>query len=352
MEMEFSLLTSSLGVQPEQAGIISTAIAHAQAQPPQNGDENVSLLQQEASKTTPQKTQFTFTCGSNLASKMVWPGQTDSYAAPLPPESGKENSWPPSFGGAGGPDGRGRVNAKPLARHPVTTQATQTSPKINGTQGSAASNPGSTPQPGQPNANAGQAPQPPKKSRRRPSREYAIAARQRRIQQEYANWHNRPSREEIWICEFCEYEDLFGEPPHALVRQYEIKDRKERKRLEEKRRLLEKARMKGRKGKKGSKNAKNNAANNAHSQQAQQAQAQGGHQRYDPPLDGTNDFDPNGEEYYEDEYDDGYDDLPDLEPEETTPVKAEPIPNGPWKSVEEAPKGPKAAKKSGKSGGA
>lgn len=46
----------------------------------------------------------------------------------------------------------------------------------------------------------------------------------------------------------------------ALIRQYEIKDRKERRRLAEKRRLLEKAKMKGRKGKKATKNAAKNAA--------------------------------------------------------------------------------------------
>ena len=61
------------------------------------------------------------------------------------------------------------------------------------------------------------------------------------------------------MCEFCEYESIFGTPPEALVRQYEIKDRRERKRLAEKRRLLEKAKMKGKKGKKGSKNAAKNA---------------------------------------------------------------------------------------------
>ena len=59
----------------------------------------------------------------------------------------------------------------------------------------------------------------------------------------------------MWICEFCEYESIFGSPPEALIRQYEIKDRRERKRLAEKRRLLEKAKLKGRKGKKGNKNA-------------------------------------------------------------------------------------------------
>lgn len=52
------------------------------------------------------------------------------------------------------------------------------------------------------------------------------------------------------------------------MRQYEIKDRRERRRLAEKRRLLEKAKMKGRKGKKGNKNAAKNAAAATQQQQA------------------------------------------------------------------------------------
>lgn len=95
----------------------------------------------------------------------------------------------------------------------------------------------------------------------------------------------------MWICEFCEYEDIYGAPPYALIRQYEIKDRKERKKAAEKRRLLEKAKLKGRKNKKGAGKGKNNNANNtaaptapAHNQQ-----------NYDPNLP------PDGEEYYDDE---------------------------------------------------
>lgn len=52
---------------------------------------------------------------------------------------------------------------------------------------------------------------------------------------------------EIWICEFCEYESIFGERPEALMRQYDIKERRERRRLREKQRLLEKAKQKGKK---------------------------------------------------------------------------------------------------------
>jgi hypothetical protein len=69
--------------------------------------------------------------------------------------------------------------------------------------------------------------------RKNTAKKYAIATRKRRIQQEYENFHNPPSQP--WICGFHEYEDIFGEPPRAMIRQYEIKDRKERKRLAEKR---------------------------------------------------------------------------------------------------------------------
>lgn len=96
-----------------------------------------------------------------------------------------------------------------------------------------------------------------RKKKRSPGSIYSLAARQRKIQQQYTNIHHPPSLEDIWICEFCEYESIFGHPPEALIRQYEIKDRKERKRLAEKKRLLEKAKMKGRKTKKATKNSKN-----------------------------------------------------------------------------------------------
>ena len=73
------------------------------------------------------------------------------------------------------------------------------------------------------------------------------------MQQQHNNYYHPPKDEDVWICQFCEYESIFGAPPEALVREYEIKDRRERKRLAEKRRLLEKAKMKGRKGRKGAK---------------------------------------------------------------------------------------------------
>lgn len=102
---------------------------------------------------------------------------------------------------------------------------------------------------------------PPKKTRpRRPGRVYELAARQRRLQQEYANHLHPPRREDIWICEFCEYEAIYGQPPRALIHMYEVKDRKEQRRQEERRRLLEKAKIKGRKGKKAAASAAKQAS--------------------------------------------------------------------------------------------
>lgn len=143
------------------------------------------------------------------------------------------------------------------------TQGTQTSPSMAGQPTRSGTQQGGATQ---------QASQQPKKSRRPAAKLYAIASRQRRLQQDYKNYHHPPSNEEIWICEFCEYESIFGSPPEALVRQYEIKDRRERRRLAEKRRLLEKAKMKGRKGKKGNKNAGKSASAVTQPQQTAQKQ--------------------------------------------------------------------------------
>ncbi|KAL5120740.1 hypothetical protein ACEQ8H_001220 [Pleosporales sp. CAS-2024a] len=279
---------------PEQTGIISTAIANAQATPPPHGNENVSLLHQEAAKNSANKTQFTFTCGSDSANKMVWPGQ-ENGPYPQPP-----GAYPSSNPAVPHPQ---TARARPPVRPDVpmvSTQGTQTSPGINGTHPPAANGHAPAPQKGAPHPHPQQHPQqqqqapPPPKPKRSASKLYKRAANKRRIQQEYANFHSPPTNP--WICEFCEFEDIFGYKPKALIRQYERKDRQERKRLAEKRRLLEKARMKGRKGKKASKKAQNNAIN---AQQAQNASSGGYVRRTD---DGS--LDPQDDEYYDDEYDD------------------------------------------------
>ncbi|KAH7081365.1 hypothetical protein BKA63DRAFT_207014 [Paraphoma chrysanthemicola] len=270
----------------EQSGIISTAIANAQATPPPHGNENVSLLQQEAAKNSANKTQFTFTCGSDSANKMVWPGQENGQY-PQPPGAYPTSNAPQPHTQTA----RARPPVRPDAPM-VSTQGTQTSPRMNGTHPPANRNAPSQ-KGAQPTAQQQQAPPPPK-PKRSVSKLYKHAASKRRMQQEYANFHNPPTNP--WICEFCEFEDIFGYKPKALIRQYERKDRQERKRLAEKRRLLEKARMKGRKGKKASKKAQNNANNAQHAQNP----PPGGYDRR--PDDGS--LDAQDDEYYDDDYDD------------------------------------------------
>lgn len=243
---------------------------------PARGQENISLLQQQASKkSSPASAQFTFTCDSQVPGTVAWPGPNTSD---IP------------------------LHQSPAARG-MNTQATQTSPKPSATSGQARQ--GTTPGQYVPNSSKqnGKQAVPTKKTRRRTAeKEYMIAARQRREQQEFQNYHHPPAPEDEWICEFCEYERIFGCPPAALIRQYEIKDRRIRKQEAERRRLLEKAKMKGRKGKKGSKLAPKNVVA-AHERQShlQQAQQQTSASQSQSQSQGTQ-----SEEYYEDEYEEDY----------------------------------------------
>lgn len=93
-------------------------------------------------------------------------------------------------------------------------------------------------------------------TRRQLERELALAARDRQQAAVDAYYHNPPRLDDIWICEFCEYERIFGSGPKALIREYEMKDRRLRQEEAHRRRLLEKAKAKSRKGKKGSKTTK------------------------------------------------------------------------------------------------
>jgi hypothetical protein len=149
---------------------------------------------------------------------------------------------------------------------------------------------------------------PPKKNRRHIGKEYIIAARQRRLDQKWRNEHQPTPREDQWTCEFCEYEQIFGKPPVALIRQYEIKHRQARKAEAERKRLLDKAKMKGRKGKKGGKAVKPAP------------------QPYQPPPPrhaptNNSQSDSRGtqsEDYFEDEYEDPY--AQEAPPSSPTPV--------------------------------
>jgi hypothetical protein len=194
------------------------------------------------------------------------------------------------------------MHQSPAVRN-LTTQATQTSPKMMASprvtekpkQGLAASQhpPNAQKQPPTPS-------EPVKKPRRQAGKEYLLAARQRRHAQQFKNYHTPPAPEDIWICEFCEYERIFGSPPRALIRQYEIKDRRAKKQEAEKRRLLEKAKMKGRK-KKGNKAAPKPSQPAHNPQQPTQQPQPASMNPSQSQSQGTQ-----SEDYYEEEYDDEY----------------------------------------------
>ena len=96
-------------------------------------------------------------------------------------------------------------------------------------------------------------------------------------------------------------------PPAALIRQYEIKDRRERRAKEINRRRLQKMKAKGRKNRKGARGVPKN----------QPASTSGMHQPpYDPRYDPPDDIDSQEEEEDEEEdfFEDGYDDTASLPP--------------------------------------
>ena len=231
-------------------GIISTAIANAAALPTpiSRGQENISLLgYQSSKKSTSTRSQFTFTIESDSAKSLAWSGQHNKHSPGSP--------YPYSVTASAS-----TINAPSAPSHRgVATQGTQTSPNL-ASQPNQATHQNSRVD--QRNARQG------KKPRRPSAKQYSLAARQRRLRQDYSNYHHPPNPEDVWICEFCEYESIFGSPPEALIRQYEIKDRRERRLLAEKRRLLEKAKMKGRKGKKGNQAAAKNVNSTNLPQQA------------------------------------------------------------------------------------
>ncbi|KAK0669567.1 hypothetical protein QBC41DRAFT_302401 [Cercophora samala] len=269
------------GVMPhtENTGIISNAIANAEKLPPHQGQENISLLDQQLNtKRTPASSQFTFTCDSAIT---AWPGRV------MPPQQSM-NIRPPMEHTTRGTQASQAAYAPPAPPHPVDVLPKDTTSK-SGVNNHA-----------QPAAN-------PKPARRSAAKEYLAAARARRREKQKENRRHPPKPEDIWICHFCEYEDIFGHPPEALIRQYEIKDRKQRQ-LEQQRRAQWERMKKGKhKGKKNSKlpNKNNNAMQEPAAVDTQGASYSQGTQ--------SEEYYEDDEEYEDEEYDgedDGYPDCP------------------------------------------
>ncbi|KAF4510069.1 hypothetical protein G6O67_001992 [Ophiocordyceps sinensis] len=197
--------SSKAGVSPwtspqEGGGIISSAIANAEKLP-SRGQENVSLLQQHSAiaKTTPASAQFTFTCDPQVPGTVQWPGHPNKHTAAPQMASNAPNG----------------VN------HEVSSKAA-----------------------------GAEASQSPRKPRGGLEQKLNNAARRRERIAAEAMKRQPPKAEDVWICQFCEYNNIFRKPPSALIRDYEIKDRRRRKEEADRKRLLEKAKAKNRKGKK------------------------------------------------------------------------------------------------------
>ncbi|KAF5242321.1 hypothetical protein FAUST_3332 [Fusarium austroamericanum] len=190
----------------EGSGIISNAIANAEKLRPQSQD-NVSLLQQHSAltKSTPASTQFTFTCESQVPGTIQWPGHANKHSMST---QGDPGSLPPGS----------------VAHHDGSSVAAS--------RGSGSSR---------------------RDSKRRLDRSLNRAARHRRQVAAETRRKKPDNATHDWMCGFCEYESIFGEPPKALIRAYEIKDRKRRQEEADRKRLLEKAKAKSRKGKKSGK---------------------------------------------------------------------------------------------------
>ncbi|UKZ71609.1 uncharacterized protein TrAtP1_012564 [Trichoderma atroviride] len=130
---------------------------------------------------------------------------------------------------------------------------------------------------------------------------------------------------EIWICEFCEYERIFGEPPRTLIRDYEIKDRRHRQEEADRKRLLEKAKAKSRKGKKHNKaKAKNGHTNDHISDQPQATRPTD----ISPAMTNEQSRSTHSGDGYEDDYEDGdgYSDAPPRHNSNSVATHADPLP--------------------------
>ncbi|PHH51455.1 hypothetical protein CFIMG_000161RA, partial [Ceratocystis fimbriata CBS 114723] len=207
-------------------GIISNAIAMAEKMSVTTGNDNVSLLAQHTeSKTTPTETQFTFVCDSPDAGTVKWPGPGmqevvvpyDPHYMPSPTEQYSQ------------PVEERRISTRTAP--PLAEKVKEPAPMTMEQQR-----------------------QEKRKNRRVLEKELAEQARERRFQTRRRLSKNPPPAplldEEEYICLFCDYEAIFGEPPRYLIRSFELRARNERIEEEKKRRRLEQVKARNRKGKK------------------------------------------------------------------------------------------------------
>ena len=104
-----------------------------------------------------------------------------------------------------------------------------------------------------------------RRTRKSIDRELEDQARQRRAKTQQSRRRYPVPLEEEWVCDFCIYESIWGEPPVAIIRAYEERERRERIAEMNKKRRLEQVKARSRKGKKQPKNANGKAGSPAKS---------------------------------------------------------------------------------------
>ncbi|KAL6824817.1 hypothetical protein V8C40DRAFT_219727 [Trichoderma camerunense] len=262
------------------SGIISNAIATAEKVPLQ-GQENGSLFQPRMTtyKEMPASTQFTFTCESQTPGAIQWPGRSVGHGAPA----------------------QSLQHLPTVAPQNPSLHQSSSSKQANKLPGGSA-----------------------RKTRSRLERELVMAARTRR-QIATENYYNSLlDSTEIWICEFCEYERIFGEPPRTLIRDYEIKDRRHRQEEADRKRLLEKAKAKSRKGKKTSKVATKGSQTVEHISDQSHAAARPAD--ISPAPTNERGRSTHSDDGYEDDYEDDYSDAPPRHMANVASAHADPLP--------------------------
>ncbi|KAK2075012.1 hypothetical protein P8C59_009173 [Phyllachora maydis] len=285
-------------------GIISSAIANAEKLPHQ-GQENVSLLlQQQSTKSTPASTQFTFTCDSQVPGALSWPdpGGRELISAGmsnLAPTIGQAHeAWHDSAQAT-------------VSHHPPAAPAAPA-------EGSA--------QAGTAQFNAEKQEEVRKAQRKKEKKMLQRQAKERERQTKRKNMLNPPRREEMWLCEFCEYAAIFGVRPRAYEERYERKEMQERRQQQERKANLAKRLSNPRKpAKKGKAAARSSGANSVnpgheHAQDRLTEAESSNHDLVFPT--------PTAEEEYFDEYDEE-EEVEDYGPNHELPLEEHhPGPNG------------------------
>ncbi|KAL1895048.1 hypothetical protein Sste5346_005469 [Sporothrix stenoceras] len=240
------------------AGIISNAIASAERQAPQESIDPASQFQD--TDAYPQGSlQFTFTCSSKVPGNLLW--------------SGSEPRTPPSsaYWQQGQQQGRLRGGSN------VPSTYAAGSNKPNGS--SAGGKPSKS-------VDGGRSKQQLEKEKEdyKIRRELRKQVRDRRRKQQELNATRGTSDSEadIYICPFCEFENITGHKPR-LIYEFEMKERKKRLETERRQRNKEKARNRNRKSRKAAAKAAPTTAGSS----TQQDESLPDDQQYDDNPDDT-----------------------------------------------------------------